>query len=512
MAALLPAGKQIYFGNNGLPLAGGRVLTFESGTTTPKATYTDAAETVENANPVILDSRGEAVIFWSGSYKVELQDADENTIWVVDGLDDQTPQWRTGPAGSLIVPSGTTLQRDDPAEIGYFRHNLTTDNFEGYGSDGWRDFVSVDENGVVNRDLVLENLNGNGISRCRNILLNGDMSHWQLGTSATAQNMGAAMPYSADLWILRGNNGMQTDWARDTDTPDKRIPFSLKLVNLTGTPASTITYSVAIRMDGYDVLPLYGKTFTLSFWMKATVTGVFSVYFKGHAVGSTFNTWIDEVNYASANTWQKMTITVQGGIDNTIGDWLTAGGAPIQFEVGLVLDAGAAKKTSAIRGWLNSTSLDTSTNQYAWSIAPVGAEIKITGFQLEPGPVATDFTTLPKALEAAAIRQYFEVVSFKANQMVGAGMATSTISLTVPVPITPKRVYTGSLIVFSRLNHPNWRYNATAPVTNTGFTFSVFNNELGQAMITMPGTFTANTAYRIHLASDADGAVLFAWS
>lgn len=57
---------------NGDPLIGGKVYTYEPGTTTPKAAYTDAALTTPATNPVILDSNGEAVFFFDGSYKVNL--------------------------------------------------------------------------------------------------------------------------------------------------------------------------------------------------------------------------------------------------------------------------------------------------------------------------------------------------------------------------------------------------------------------------------------------------------
>jgi hypothetical protein len=49
--------------NNGRPIAGGCVFTYVSGTTTPLASYSDAAGMVLNANPVILDSAGRARIF-----------------------------------------------------------------------------------------------------------------------------------------------------------------------------------------------------------------------------------------------------------------------------------------------------------------------------------------------------------------------------------------------------------------------------------------------------------------
>lgn len=88
MAALTPPGKQQYLTNTGAPLAGGRLYTYNAGTNTPRSTYQDAAGTVPNTNPVVLDARGEALVFWNGNYKVELRDASNSLIWTVDNIQD----------------------------------------------------------------------------------------------------------------------------------------------------------------------------------------------------------------------------------------------------------------------------------------------------------------------------------------------------------------------------------------------------------------------------------------
>lgn len=86
MATLLPEGKQSFTNNAGAPLAGGKLYTYDAGTSTPRPTYQDAAGTIPNTNPVIMDARGEALIFWSGAYKAVLKDASDVTIWTVDNI------------------------------------------------------------------------------------------------------------------------------------------------------------------------------------------------------------------------------------------------------------------------------------------------------------------------------------------------------------------------------------------------------------------------------------------
>ncbi len=84
--ALMPNPKQQYFLAAGIPLVGGKIYTYAAGTNNPKDTYTDSAGTVPQANPIILNARGEpaSAIFWSGAYTVEIHDALDNLIYTVD--------------------------------------------------------------------------------------------------------------------------------------------------------------------------------------------------------------------------------------------------------------------------------------------------------------------------------------------------------------------------------------------------------------------------------------------
>ena len=88
MATLCPFLKFKELDSNGAPLSGGKLYTYVAGTTTPLSTFTDESGGVSNANPIILDSRGEASVWLSASasYKFVLKDADDVTIWTVDDV------------------------------------------------------------------------------------------------------------------------------------------------------------------------------------------------------------------------------------------------------------------------------------------------------------------------------------------------------------------------------------------------------------------------------------------
>jgi hypothetical protein len=68
-------------------LVGGKLYTYAAGTTTPQVSYTDFGGGTANANPVILDSRGEASVWLDTAlYKMALYDSTNVLIWTVDNI------------------------------------------------------------------------------------------------------------------------------------------------------------------------------------------------------------------------------------------------------------------------------------------------------------------------------------------------------------------------------------------------------------------------------------------
>jgi len=89
LSLLAGAGWQ-FFDDNGTPLTGGLLYTYEAGTTTPLATYTDVNGNVANANPIVLDAAGRVpyqVWLTSGSsYKFILKTSTGVTVWTEDNV------------------------------------------------------------------------------------------------------------------------------------------------------------------------------------------------------------------------------------------------------------------------------------------------------------------------------------------------------------------------------------------------------------------------------------------
>lgn len=78
-----------YFDDAGDPLVSGKIYFYESGTTTPKATYADVNYTIANSNPVILTAAGrQPNIFFEGVAKAILTKSDNTQILVRDPVGD----------------------------------------------------------------------------------------------------------------------------------------------------------------------------------------------------------------------------------------------------------------------------------------------------------------------------------------------------------------------------------------------------------------------------------------
>lgn len=135
MAAILsPNAKQQFFDNAGQPAAGYRLYTYAANTTNPQATFTDRAGLIPNANPIILDARGEAVIYLTPglAYDYQFKSPNDAQVWTVEDVSAET-----GDANSVafIQQGAGAVTRSIQAKAG---SNYTANDF-GAVADGASD-------------------------------------------------------------------------------------------------------------------------------------------------------------------------------------------------------------------------------------------------------------------------------------------------------------------------------------------------------------------------------------
>jgi hypothetical protein len=85
---LIPSPKFTGLDANGNPLSGGKLTAYLAGTTTLVNTYSDVALTTPNANPVILNSSGQATVYLTPgtSYKFVLTTSADAAVWTQDNV------------------------------------------------------------------------------------------------------------------------------------------------------------------------------------------------------------------------------------------------------------------------------------------------------------------------------------------------------------------------------------------------------------------------------------------
>ena len=98
---------------NGNPASGYKLYAYATGaSTTPQDTYIESTGTTPNANPVILDSRGEAIIYLDVTkiYRFVLKTDTDTTVWTRDGVEASLSYSNIFQYASTIVATVTALK------------------------------------------------------------------------------------------------------------------------------------------------------------------------------------------------------------------------------------------------------------------------------------------------------------------------------------------------------------------------------------------------------------------
>ena len=242
----------------------------------------------------------------------------------------------------------------------------------------------------------------------RNLIINGDMSIAQRGTSFTGQTSGA---YYLDRFKT-DMSGLGT-WTitQSTDVPtgqgfEKSMKFDCTTAD--ASPSANDFLYLNQPIEGYNTQSFkFGtsnaESLTLSFWVKSNKTGTYIVRFY-----DIDNQRVQSQSYtiSSASTWEKKIISISG--DTVSGPNFDNGYA---FAVNWCLGAGTTYTSGTLNTSWNSV---TNANQFVGQVNLADStsnEWYITGVQLEVGTSASDFEFLPYDVNIHRCERYFRIVT-----------------------------------------------------------------------------------------------------
>lgn len=115
-----------FFDNNGDPLSGGKLYSYEAGTTTPQVTYTTSAGNVAHTNPIVLDSAGRVpsgeIWLTFASYKFVLHTSTNVLIATYDnirgnGASEQIPENFTGTGSQTVFTLAAAPYSENSTDV-----------------------------------------------------------------------------------------------------------------------------------------------------------------------------------------------------------------------------------------------------------------------------------------------------------------------------------------------------------------------------------------------------------
>ena len=285
-------------------------------------------------------------------------------------------------------------------------------------------------------DDSIQNVKFSNIVQSKNIIINGDMSLAQRGTSTSGVTTSDGY-YACDRWYSQTDTGTWTI-SQSTDVPTGQgFVNSFKMDCTSAGSSNADEVMISSKHEGQNLQYLkYGtssaESLTLSFWIKSNKTGN---YYLAMVNNNSTQDRVVSFGYTidSADTWEKKTITIPGdtarSIDNTNGEELTL--------YWLFSAAGAFTDGGVSNTWTNYAANRFANSDLAGLGGSTADEVYMTGVQLEAGEVASDFEFLPVDVNLERCNRYFQKIDAEYfvvarwNDGSGAGLAQLTFPKTM---------------------------------------------------------------------------------
>jgi hypothetical protein len=174
----------------------------------------------------------------------------------------------------------------------------------------------------------------------RNFIIDGDFTQWPEGTSLTSMDnatyIGAFMDYRRSTTVARHTGSRSTDVPTVAQSGHQsKYSLDLACTTIDASIAGSDLISVFYYITGSDYTALHGQEITLNFWIKATVTGIYTISFWS---GDFSRNYIVEYTVSSSDTWEEKSITLT--IESSTSGW-TFTDATVGMTFAFILSAGS---------------------------------------------------------------------------------------------------------------------------------------------------------------------------
>jgi len=260
----------------------------------------------------------------------------------------------------------------------------------------------------INNEAVTPAKLGYDYNQFRNIIINGDMSIAQRGTSATGLTGSGyntcdrwrSQISSAGTWSqsqsteVPSGQGFATSYKWDCTTADASLAAGDSIIFQQRVEAQFLQYLKKGTSNA--------ESLTLSFWVRSNKTGTYiaNLYDENNRNISKAYT------ISAADTWEKKTLTFAGDTSGAFGND-NAIGLYVQF----FLAAGSNYTSGTLAtSWESYTAANQAVGQVNLADS-TSNEWFITGVQLEAGTSASDFEFLPVDVNFTRCQRYYQVLA-----------------------------------------------------------------------------------------------------
>jgi hypothetical protein len=267
----------------------------------------------------------------------------------------------------------------------------------------------------------------------KNRIINGDMTIDQRNAGASVTPTGDI--YLVDRWQAALSSATTFFSWQQSSTAPTGFTKSLLATSLgANTPSAGQIYALQYKIEGFNIADLAwgtasAKTVTLSFWVRASVTGTYGIIIANSNITRAYPA---TYTISAANTWEQKTITIAG---DTSGTWLTDNsiGIRMMFNLG----TGSTNSIASGSGWVTSAGAAWSVSGTTNISATNGATWQITGVQIEQNTSATPFERRLYNQELANCQRYYYKNSTTSNQFgIGWNSVSTNAVILTSFPVT----------------------------------------------------------------------------